>query len=388
MPQHGLLVIGSGPGGVAAATAYRAAGADGPVTLVSADPDPPYERPPLSKDVLRGESRPDDVYLHPAAFYADQQIDLHLNSRVRALGVEDQIVRLQSGAEVGYDTCVLATGSAPVRPPIPGAGLPCVHVLRSRVDGIALRDAASRAGRVVVAGSGFIGCEAAASLAARGLDVVLVTTERRPQQARLGSWAGDRIADWLRAVGVELVTEDRIAEVSADRDTRVRTAAGRTVRADLVLLAVGVRPQGELAAAAGLRVHDGRVRVDASMRSSAPQVLAVGDVALAHNASAGRAIAVEHWGDALTMGEIAGQVAAGDEAQWSQAPGFWSTIGDHTLKYAAWGDGFDGVDLDGDESGRFAVRYTRAGHPVGVLTHQDDAAYERGQQLVEAGAPG
>lgn len=382
MSDGGLVVIGSGPAGVAAATAYRDAGGDGPVRLFTADPDLPYERPPLSKDVLRGASDVDDTFLHEPDYYRQRGIEIQLATPVAAVLPGQSAVRLTDGRLITYDSCVLATGSAPVRPAIPGAQT--AHVLRSRREAIALAAAADHATTAVVAGSGFIGCEAAASLAARGLAVTMVTEEARPQQARLGPWAGEQIAAWLHAAGVELLAEDRLAEIGADF---ARTEAGLRRPADLVLLATGVNPQGALAADAGLAMQDGRVRVAADMRTSSPTVFAAGDIAFAVNASARRSITVEHWGDALTMGEIAGRSAAGQRAEWSQAPGFWSTIGDHTLKYAAWGDGFDDVRVDADDAGRFTVRYGRDGELVGVLTHDRDEDYEHGRAEVEQRSP-
>lgn len=385
MSEHGLVVVGSGPAGVTAATAYREAGGDGPVRLFTADADLPYERPPLSKDVLRGAADADDAFLHDADHYRQRDIDVQVASPVAALLPDESAIRLADGRMISYGACVLATGCAPVRPSILGGST--AHVLRSRREAIALAAAASQASRAVVAGSGFIGCEAAASLAARGVAVTMVTDEARPQAARLGDWVGGRIAEWLREAGVELLGEDRLAEVGPDF---ARTDKGQRRAADLVLLATGVAPNGALAADAGLSMQDGRIRVDAQMRTSNPAVFAAGDVAWAFNASADRALAVEHWGDALTMGEIAGRVAAGEPAAWAQAPGFWSTIGDRTLKYTAWGDGFDDVRIDadgeagdGESGGGFTVRYGRAGELVGVLTHERDGDYEAGQAAVE-----
>ena len=384
MTDHGLLIIGSGPGAVAAAVAYREANGTGPVRLVTDDCDPPYERPPLSKDFLRGVTAPDDVYLHPESFYAEHGIELRRSAPVRSLDVEEHAVVLAgSGERLGWDTCVLATGSAPMRPPIPGAEASHVHVLRSMRDALALRTAAASAERAVVAGSGFIGCEGAASLAARGLAVTLITDETRPHDARLGEWAANRIAEWLRDCGVELVTGDRLVGI---RELDVHTEAGRTVSADLVLLATGVKPRVQLAEQAGLVLEQNRVRVDAAMRTSADGVYAVGDVAFADNTSAGRPLAVEHWGDALAMGEIAGKHAAGRAEQWSQAPGFWSTIGSRTVKYSAWGDGYDDTHVVEHDNGGFTIWYRNDGDLVGVLTHERDDDYERGQKWL-AGSP-
>jgi NADPH-dependent 2,4-dienoyl-CoA reductase/sulfur reductase-like enzyme len=382
MADAGLAVIGSGPAGVAAAMAYREAGGDGPVRIFTADHDPPYERPPLSKDVLIGVTDADDVFLHEPSHYRERDIELHLATTVAELLADESAIRLIDGQIITYRGCVLATGSAPTRPPIPGAHN--AHVLRSRRDAMALAAAAGPARTAVVAGSGFIGCEAAASLAARGLAVTMVTEETRPQQARLGSWAGERIADWLRAAGVELLINDRLAEVGPKV---VRTEVGERRPSDLVLLATGARPQAALAAAAGLELADGRILAAADMRTSRDDVFAVGDVAFAFNVSAGRAVVVEHWGDALAMGEIAGRVAAGQSAAWTDPPGFWSTIGDHTIKYTAWSDGFDDVEVDSDPAGPFTVRYRREGKVVGVLTHDHDEDYEDGQTEVQQQAP-
>jgi NADPH-dependent 2,4-dienoyl-CoA reductase/sulfur reductase-like enzyme len=192
------------------------------------------------------------------------------------------------------------------------------------------------------------------------------------------------MAEWLRAEGVELIGEDRLAEIGPGY---VRTEGGQRRPAGLVLLATGAAPNAALADAAGLTTVDGRVRVAADMRTSDRNVFAAGDVVTAFNASAGRLLAVEHWGDALAMGEIAGRAAAGQPAEWTQAPGFWSTIGERTVKYTAWGDGFDEVRIDHEDAGSFTVRYGRAGELVGVLTHNRDEDYEQGQADVERRAP-
>ena len=155
-----------------------------------------------------------------------------------------------------------------------------------------------------------------------------------------------------------------------------------------MLMAVGAAPRVELARDAGLRLDGGGVATGADMRTSDPAVLAVGDVAYAHNAAAGRPLRVEHWGEALQQGAVAGAVLAGQDREWSNAPGFWSTIADHTLKYVAWGDGYDTVRLDAGADGAFTAWYRDAGGAcVGVLCHRRDADYERGRELVESGAP-
>jgi 3-phenylpropionate/trans-cinnamate dioxygenase ferredoxin reductase component len=237
----------------------------------------------------------------------------------------------------------------------------------------------------VVVGSGFIGCEAAASLARRGLAVTLVTVEDLPQGARLGDAVGGRLREWLEDDGVALRLGVEVEAIDAGR--RVRLGGGSEVEGDLVLVAGGVEPNATIARDAGLAVQAGRVVVDAQMRSSRPGVLAAGDVAFAFNAAAGRHLAVEHWGEALAMGRVAGETAAGREPSWAEVPGFWSTIGARTLKYAAWGDGFDDSRLVDHDNESFTVWYGQGGVTVGVLTHDADDDYDQGRERIEARQP-
>jgi NADPH-dependent 2,4-dienoyl-CoA reductase/sulfur reductase-like enzyme len=167
----------------------------------------------------------------------------------------------------------------------------------------------------------------------------------------------------------------------------VRVAGRPPLEADLVLFAVGVRPRSGLAEAAGLELQDGRIVTDEHMRTSADGVYAAGDVALARNAAAGRRLPVEHWGEALNQGAVAGARAAGGDAVWDAAPGFWSTIGERTLKHVAWGDGFDEARLVVHPGGGWTVWYGRGGTTVGVLTHECDEDYEHGRGLVERARP-
>ncbi len=385
MSGSGLLVVGSGPAGLSAARAYREHGGQGPVQIVSRDVHPPYDRPPLSKDFLRGEIEEHDLPLEDPSFYDEHQIELLLGRRAVDLDPASRAVRLDDGERLTYDACVIATGSAPSVLPVPGADHPDVLLLRSRVHGVALRNAVEGARSAVVVGSGFIGCEAAVSLARRGLRVTVVSSEERPQVGRLGDEVARRLAGWLEQADVRLVGGLPVGSVEEGRTVRLED--GSSYAADVVVTACGVTPCGDLAEQAGLATFQGRVLVDARMRSGVDRVFAAGDVTLAHNEAAGRRVPVEHWGDALRMGEIAGTSAAGGDDVWADAPGFWSEIGDRTLKYAAWGDGHDEVRLVEHDAEAFTAWYGRDGVVVGVLTHEADDDYERGQRLVEhAGA--
>lgn len=386
MSQRGLLVIGGGPAAYAAVRGYRDAGGDGPVTVVSAEQVPPYHRPPLSKEYLRGEAGADELPLAEAGFWSGAGVELRLRTRASRLDVAAREVRLADGEVLPYDACVLATGAEPSRLPVPGADHPDVLVLRSLTDADRLRERAASARSAVVVGSGFIGCEAAASLALRGLAVTVVTDEPAPQAARLGAEVAARLAAWLGEAGVRLVTGAPVRRLVDGR--RVFAATGDVVEADVVLVAGGIQPNVALAERAGLAVDQGRVLVDDAMASDAAGVWAAGDVALAHNAAAGRRLVVQHWGEAMAMGELAGRGAAGSPGSWAQAPGFWSDIGGRVLKQAAWGDGFDAVRLVDHGSGAFTAWYGRNGRLVGVLTHGADEDYERGRSLVERGGAG
>jgi len=382
--EQRLVVVGGGPAALEAVRAYRQAGGGGDVVLVSGDEHLPYNRPPLSKDFLRGESEEDALPLEDGGFYRHHGVEVRLRTRAQALDPARRVLTLAGGETLGYDWCLLATGAAPKPLPVPGAEGSSVYYLRSRQQAKRLRDAAAAARSAVVVGSGFIGCEAAASLARRGLAVTLVSMEDTPQAARLGEAAGQVLREWLEGEGVSLRLG---AEVEAIEDGQVRLAGAASAEGDVLLVAGGVEPEAGIAADAGLAVTDGRVRVDEHMRSSDARILAAGDVAFAFNAAAGRHLAVEHWGEALAMGQVAGQTAAGAEASWAEVPGFWSTVGDRTLKYAAWGDGFGEASLIDHGGGAFTVWYSREGVTVGVLTHDADHDYERGQQLIEQRRP-
>jgi NADPH-dependent 2,4-dienoyl-CoA reductase/sulfur reductase-like enzyme len=384
-PGGGLVVVGGGPAGLAAATAYREGNGPGPVRLISADTHPPYNRPPLTKDFLQGESGEDELPLQPASFYADQDIELMLMERVEDLRPRLRTVTLASGRAIEYGRCVLATGSEPAVLPVPGGDDSAVVRLRFLHQARSLLKTVESASSAVVVGSGFIGCEAAASLAVRGLTVTMVSAEELPQLSRLGRNAAGQIAGWLREAGVTLIGNADVASIGGG--ARVTLADGGRHEADLVLTAVGIKPQSQLAVSAGLAVEQDRVVVDEHMRTSSADVFAAGDVAFALNGAVGRHLAVEHWGEAEAMGQAAGDCAAGGSTSWAQAPGFWSEIGEHTLKYSAWGDGYDEARYVDHGQGGFTVWYGTDGVTVGVLTHEADDDYDRGMTMVEQASP-
>jgi NADPH-dependent 2,4-dienoyl-CoA reductase/sulfur reductase-like enzyme len=382
-PEQRIVIVGGGPAALSTARSYREAGGQATVELICGEPHLPYERPPLTKDLLRGESEPDDLPLEDEGWFAAHAVTLRRGRRAVALDRAAREVHLEGGQQLAYDACVLATGSAPDRPPIDGAQDPGLHTVRTVDDALRLRAAATPGARAVIVGAGFIACEAAASLVRRGLEVVLVAPEELPQAERLGVHAGELIATLLCEAGVEVRLGAEVERI--EPRWRVLLEGGEALPADLVVLGTGVTPRIALAEQAGLDV-DGGVCVDASMRSSDPAVLAVGDIAAAQHARAGRRLRVEHWGDALAHGDVAGRALAGEDAEWTTAPGFWTTIGEHTLKHSAWGDGFDEARVEAEGDAHLVVRYLSDGEEVGVLALGDDDAYEAGRRRLEEGS--
>jgi 3-phenylpropionate/trans-cinnamate dioxygenase ferredoxin reductase component len=380
-----LLVIGGGPAGLSAVRAYRGAGGQGAVAIVGDEKRMPYRRPPLTKELMRNEISEDALPLEDEEWLADQQVAL-VGGRAVALDHTAHQVTLSGGRTLTYRLCLLATGAEPKRLPVPGSDDPAVRVLRSLDDLRELHTRLRWGGEVVVIGSGFIGCEIAASLRRRGHAVSLISDEATPNCRRLGDAAGERIGRWLQAEGVELYLEASVDAIERHGHRLHIVAGSEDVSAPVVVMATGVAPRSELVAAE-LALHDGAVPVDSTLATALPDVLAAGDVCFAHNEAAGRPLHVEHWGDALGQGEIAGMTAAGRPAVWDDVPGFWSTIGGQTLKYAAWGDGYEAARLEEHGDGAFSVWYGRDGRIVGVLAHDRDEDYERGRELIARGAP-
>lgn len=359
MVAPGFLAIGSGPAGVSAAETFRARHRHIPVRILSTDPALPYAKPPLSKQYLCG--RPAELDLHSAGWFVRNDIDLILGVTVDRIDLAAQEVVTAGGMRYPYWHLVLASGSRAVPLTVPGAerALP----LRSFADAVALRMAARHAGSAVVIGAGLIGCEAAACLAECGVDTTVVAPEPVPLARRFGVDVGERVVKMLSDAGVRFVGS---APAAAVGDIGVTLASGEEVEGELVVAATGVRPDVRLAVEAGLDIREGRVVVDEHMHTSAQNVFAAGDITLAHNVAAGRAVAAEHWRDAAQQGLVAGLTAAGYPASWDTVPGFSCTIGTFTLKYRGWGAGWDACAVSERRNG-FTATYSGAGAVLGTL---------------------
>jgi 3-phenylpropionate/trans-cinnamate dioxygenase ferredoxin reductase subunit len=381
--SYDWLIIGGGPAGLAGARAYREAGGPGSVAIVTDEHRMPYRRPPLTKELLRGQGDERELPLESEEWLSEHRIDL-ISGRAVSLDPVGRQLTLSGGRSLGYRDALLATGAEPTRIPVPGADHPAVRVIRTLDDVRELLVRLERAEPVIVIGSGFIGCEIAVSLRWRGHPVTLFSDEQEPNCQRLGLEAARRIRGWLEAAGVRLALGAAVQRI--DPGPRVSTGE-TTVSAPVVIMASGVAPRAELAASAGLALSDGAVPADSHQRTAQPSLYAAGDVAFTENAAARRHLRVEHWGDALGQGEVAGLSAAGRQAVWDVVPGFWSMIGDRVLKYAAWGDGFDQTRFEAHADGAFTAWYGRGGALVGVLTHEREEDYERGRALIAGGSP-
>lgn len=374
-----IVIIGGGAAGFAAAEMLRRRGYQGRLTMLSDDADAPCDRPNLSKDFLAGTAPEDWLPLKPESFYREQAIDLQLGRTVTAIDTAARRLVLADGTSLGFDRLLIATGAEPLRLPIPGAGQPHVHTLRSLADSRAIAARAAGAKSAVVLGSGFIGLETAAALRQRGLAVHVVSLDARPLQRVLGPELGDFIRALHESHGVNFHMQASIAQIGADA---VTLDTGASLPADLVILGVGVRPRTELAAAAGLATDHG-ILVNARLETAQPGIFAAGDVARWPGGPDGALMRVEHWVVAERQGQIAAENMLGAAKPFRDTPFFWSAHYDTAIRYVGHGAGWDRVQIDGDIAARDAtVSYLRDGQVLAVASiGRDGAALEQGQRL-------
>jgi 3-phenylpropionate/trans-cinnamate dioxygenase ferredoxin reductase component len=344
-----FVIAGAGLTGAKAAEVLRAEGFDGRLLLLGDEAERPYDRPPLSKAYLRGETDRDSLYLHQDGFYATHDIELHTSTPVRSLDPAGRHVELASGERVGYDRLLLATGAAPRRLAVPGEDLGGVHYLRSRHDADTLAAAAARAEHVVVVGTGWIGSEAAASLRQLGREVTLLGPDTAPLARVLGPEVGRVYRDLHADHGVRLVLGTRVAGFGGHgRVEAVITSDGRAIEGDLVLVGAGAVARTELAEAAGLPVANG-VLVDERLEAvGAAGVFAAGDVAAAWHPRYQRSLRVEHWANAFNQGPAAARSMLGIPTSYARLPYFYSDQYDLGMEYSGLAATWDQVVVRGD----------------------------------------
>jgi 3-phenylpropionate/trans-cinnamate dioxygenase ferredoxin reductase subunit len=359
-----FVIVGGGMAGAKAAETLRDEGFDGRVVLLGEEDVRPYERPPLSKDLLRGEAEPDSIYVHEPGFYDERAIELRTETTATALDTSTSEVELAGGERIRYDALLLATGSRAKRIPLPGIDLDGVFLLRTVADCERLRAAIRGAGRVVVIGAGWIGSEVAASARQMGADVALIAPETVPLERVLGPEIGRIYRDVHAGHGVELALGIGVAAIEGDgKAAGVRTSGGRVLPADVVVVGAGAAPCVELAEAAGLRTDDGVV-CDDRLRTSAANVFAAGDIARAEHPLLGTSIRVEHWANALEQGPAAARNMLGRDVAFDKVPYFFSDQYDTGMEYAGHNDGYDRVVFRGDPDGGEFIAFWLAGARV------------------------
>ncbi len=389
-----FVIVGGGLAGAKAAEALRDKGFDGRILLFGAEDHLPYERPPLSKDYLAGKKALDDFTVDPADWYREHDVELRLGTEVTGLDRASHSVAYDDDHQ-HYDKLLLATGSSPRRPPLPGADAAGVHYLRTVDDATNLLAALTERASLAVVGAGWIGLEVAANARQRGVDVTVVETAELPLLGALGREAAEVFATLHRDHGVDLRLNTSVQAITVDggRATGLKLGDGTTIDADAVLVAVGAKPNIELAETAGLQTGDGGVLVDASLKTSDDDVYAVGDIAAAEHPLFGVRVRTEHWANALKQPAVAAASMLGEQGQYDELPYFFTDQYDLGMEYVGYAPDYDRAIFRGDVGKReFTVFWlggdsrVLAGMNVNVWEGLDDIkALIRSQEPVDAG---
>lgn len=354
-----FAIVGGGLAGAKAAEALRDKDFDGHIVLFAAEEHLPYERPPLSKDFLLGKKQFGEFTAASSAWYRDHHVELQLGTEVSALDPDGHTVSLPDGTTVGYDKLVLATGSTPRRPPIPGADAEGVHYLRTIDDAQALNSVLAEGASLAIVGAGWIGLEVAAGARDRGAAVTVVETAKVPLMGALGREAGEVFAAMHRDHGVDLRLGTTVDEITTagGKATGLKLGDGSTVAADAVLVAVGATANIGLAEQAGLATGNGGVLVDAALRTSNPDIFAVGDIAAAEHPVFGTRIRTEHWANALKQPAVAAAGMLGKPQEYAELPYFFTDQYDLGMEYVGHAPDYDRVLFRGDVAGREFTAY-------------------------------
>jgi 3-phenylpropionate/trans-cinnamate dioxygenase ferredoxin reductase subunit len=380
----GVVIVGGGLAAARTAEQLRRSEYTGPITIVSDEAHLPYDRPPLSKEVLRAET--DDVTLKPAEFYDENDITVLLGKAARSVDTDAKTVTLADGSELGYDELIIATGLVPKRiPSFPD--LPGIHVLRSFDESLKLRAEAGSARHAVVVGAGFIGCEVAASLRGLGVDVVLVEPQPAPLASVLGEQIGSLVARLHRAEGVDVRCGIGVADVGGTEKVEKVTLSDDTeLDADLVVVGIGSRPATAWLEDTGIAVDNGVV-CDAVGRASAPHVWAIGDVASWRN-TVGHQVRVEHWSNVADQARALVPAMLGQETSPAvSVPYFWSDQYDIKIQCLGEPEATDIVHVVEDDGRRFLAFYERDGVVAGVVGGGMPGKVMKTRAKIAAGAP-
>jgi 3-phenylpropionate/trans-cinnamate dioxygenase ferredoxin reductase component len=375
-----FLLIGGFAAGYAAAE-LRKRGAEGEILLVGREPEPPYERPPLSKEYVRGEAQREDAYVNPVSWYEENGVDLRAGTNVMSLDPGGRTVKLQGGEEVEFGKALIATGANVNILRVDGANLDRIHYLRTFGNSDNIRSDAENADRVVLVGGSYIGCEVAASLKSKGTDCVIVTMEDVVLSRTFGEEVGRWFHELLESKGVEIHGGETLAAFEGDdHASGVVTESGKKIEGDMVVVGAGVKPDVMLAQRGGLEVDDGIV-CDEKLQTSVEGIYAAGDVCSYQSVVHGRRLRVEHWDVSMQQGMFAAGAILGETKPYDVVPYFFSDLADWaSLEYVGPATDWDEVVWRGDrDAGEFAAFYLKDGKVAGALTveRSEDLAHAR-----------
>ena len=379
-----FLIVGGGFAGAHCAAELRKRGAKGEVLLAGREPEPPYERPPLSKEYLRGEASREDAYVNPREWYEQNGVDLRTGTNVMSLDPEGRTAKLQGGEEVSFSKALIATGANVNILRLEGAELDGIHYLRAFGNSDGIREAAEKADRVVCVGGSYIACEVAASLKAKGTDCAIVAMEDVLLSRSFGEEVGGWFQEQLESHGVEVHTGETVnAFQGEDGVSAVITEKGTTIEGEFVVVGSGVKPDVMLAKRAGLDIDegDGGIRCDDSLQTSVEGIFAAGDVCSYESKVHGRRLRVEHWDVAMQQGMHAARGMLGEPEPYEVVPYFFSDLADWaSMEYVGPATEWDELVWRSDrDAGEFTVFYLAGDKVAAALTvgRSEDLGYAR-----------
>jgi 3-phenylpropionate/trans-cinnamate dioxygenase ferredoxin reductase subunit len=370
------VIVGASLTGAIAAITLREEGAVGRVVLIGAEPEAPYERPPLSKAYLRGETPFEKAFVRPSAFYAEHGIETMFGTRAAKIDSDTKVVELEDRGSIPFDALLVATGVRNRHIPVPGGNLDGVYSLRTVRDAVRIRAEMIAGRRAVVVGMGFIGSEVAASLRQAGVDVVAIDPAKTPLFRVLGESVGQRIADLHHVHGVRTIFEDAVEKFEGtQRVSAVVTAQGTRIECDFAVVGIGVEPVVDLLEGSGIGVENG-ILVNEYCRTNVDGIHAAGDVANHYHPVFERRIRVEHWHNAVKQGAVAARNMLGQNVPYDEVPWFWSDQYDVNLQYAGYHTAAEQVVVRGSLGGdAFLVCYMNDDRIDAAL------AFNRGKDL-------
>jgi 3-phenylpropionate/trans-cinnamate dioxygenase ferredoxin reductase subunit len=384
-----FLLIGGGMASAHCAAELRRRGAEGSILLVGREPEPPYERPPLSKEYVRGDAAREDAYVNPPSWYEENEVELLSGRNVLALDAEARTAKIQGGEEVAFGKALLATGANVNILRVEGAENEGIHYLRAFGNSDAIRADADAAEHVVLIGGSYIGCEVAASLTARGTKCTIIAMEDVALSRNFGEEAGRWFQQRLEDHGVAFHGGETLSAFEGDGRVRaVVTESGLSVECDAVVVGAGVRADAMLAERAGIEVGDGGIACDSKLRTSVEGIYAAGDCCSYESVVHGRRVHVEHWDVAMQQGRHAAGNLLGDDADYEVVPYFFSDLADWaSLEYVGPAYEWDEEVWRGDrEGGEFSVWYLQGGRVAGCLSVGRSEELAEAREKIAAGA--